>query len=144
LVQAYVKFDNHRINCSGASDTDNVWRQMDRISQRQFMIEDSITAMRATTLAGALVHVIRASSIATRINDQLPVRDTKEGEEIETLFRQLDSVLYSAVGVLSDLLPGEFEASGGDFYMPKRCNPFRVLEESEKTVSEIVPVPTAA
>lgn len=104
---------------------------------RQSQLEAAIPALKANSLAGALVSIIRASAIAGMIDDQCPTpEDDKVAYEMKQWHRDLRATLSSAAGVLRTHAPGVFESCGGNYYMSEYLDPFRAIEEAQKLIEE--------
>lgn len=101
------------------------------LAARQGSVEDAIPTYQATSLAGALVDVVRAHALLATLKDETAPAIGDHAPGVIQLFRQIDAVLYSATNMLRTATPGAWEAIAGNMYMDPAFDPFAALERAE-------------
>lgn len=134
---ALDRFDD--INEASPPDAKPAEALQERIYQQLYQLEEALPALRASSVAGALIMLIRASGVAETIRTQIPgpddnklLRNEEHWRNIEAWWKDLQSLLYSAAGVLRKAAPGVFETCAGQPYMPDYSDPFNAMERVEE------------
>jgi hypothetical protein len=101
---------------------------------RYDMLAEAIPAHCASSLAGSIVALMRASALADLIHST-DYSDNEYQEKAE--YRRLQACLYSALHPLRAAVPGVYEECGGEYFMPERLDPFQSIAETERAIQEV-------
>jgi len=110
--------------------------EMKRLTDRMYQIEEAIPTFEASTVAGALVSILRANSLMSRLEDQTEPAKHSDKYSVSVDWKNLTASLYSAMSVLRSLSPGLYEACAGDYYMEDTVSPFLAVVNSKNLIAK--------
>ena len=96
---------------------DQLGEKQRALGQRMTMLEHAITALRASSVQGALVQLAVASSLVNMLAMEA------DDSNAEKLHGEVEHLLYSIAGVLERLSGTTLEALGQERLMPRYASP---------------------